>query len=181
MPLHVSSITCSSLGGATQATLLGVLRACYVNWLHQDCSAVHSNLGTKNWRNTHAICQVPLVKPLPRMSKICSKNAEKFLINWINNASRWFLYNDKLCRQLFWLGTWQNCERRLLAWSCLSVCPSAWCNLAPTGRIFIKFDIWWFFENLKKGVQIALKSDKNEEHVTLWTIYVFYRVSLFSF
>jgi hypothetical protein len=28
------------------------------------------------------------------------------------------------------------------------VSPSAWNNLAPTGRIFIKFDIWGFFENL---------------------------------
>jgi hypothetical protein len=31
----VSSITCSSSGGATQAAL-GILRACYVSWLHQD-------------------------------------------------------------------------------------------------------------------------------------------------
>jgi hypothetical protein len=34
-PLHVSSITCSSSGGATQTTL-GILRACCVSWLHQD-------------------------------------------------------------------------------------------------------------------------------------------------
>jgi hypothetical protein len=31
---------------------------------------------------------------------------------------------------------------------CLSVLPSAWNNLASTGRIFIKFDIWRFFKNL---------------------------------
>jgi hypothetical protein len=54
----------------------------------------------------------------------------------------------------------QNCEKQLLALSvsqsvcvclclsvsvCLSVClsvrPSAWNNSAPTGRIFMKFDI----------------------------------------
>jgi hypothetical protein len=34
MPLHVSSITYSSSGGATQAAL-GILRACYVSWLHK--------------------------------------------------------------------------------------------------------------------------------------------------
>jgi hypothetical protein len=34
-PPHVSSITCSPSGGPAQATL-GVLRACYVSWLHQD-------------------------------------------------------------------------------------------------------------------------------------------------
>jgi len=37
-----------------------------------------------------------------------------------------------------------------LASSRLSVCPSAWNNSAPTGRIFMKFDIWEFFENLSR-------------------------------
>jgi hypothetical protein len=45
----------------------------------------------------------------------------------------------------------QNCEKRLLASSCLSVCLSAWKNSALTGRIFMKFDIWVFFENLSKN------------------------------
>jgi len=44
-----------------------------------------------------------------------------------------------------------NCERRLLLLHvCLSVCPSARINSAPTRRIFIKFDIWVFFENLSR-------------------------------
>jgi len=30
---------------------------------------------------------------------------------------------------------------------CLSVCPSAWNTSAPTEWIFIKLDIWTFFEN----------------------------------
>jgi len=30
----------------------------------------------------------------------------------------------------------------------MSLCPSAWNNLAPTGQIFMKFSIWVFFENL---------------------------------
>ena len=30
----------------------------------------------------------------------------------------------------------------------MSVRPSAWNDSAPTGRIFMKFDIWGFFENL---------------------------------
>jgi hypothetical protein len=32
----------------------------------------------------------------------------------------------------------------------MSVCPSAWNNSAPTERIFMKFDIWVFFENLAR-------------------------------
>ena len=30
----------------------------------------------------------------------------------------------------------------------VSICPSAWNNSAPTGRSFMKFDIWGFLENL---------------------------------
>ena len=42
----------------------------------------------------------------------------------------------------------QNCEKRILASSFLFVRPFAWNNSAPTGRIFMKFDIWGIFENL---------------------------------
>jgi hypothetical protein len=59
----------------------------------------------------------------------------------------------------------QNCEKRLLAPSCLSVCLavrlSVWINSAATGRIFIKFDIWVFFENLFRKRGVSLKCDKN--------------------
>ena len=33
---------------------------------------------------------------------------------------------------------------------CLSVCPSAWNNSASTGRIFMKSDVWVFFENMSR-------------------------------
>jgi hypothetical protein len=42
----------------------------------------------------------------------------------------------------------QNCEKRLLALSCLSDRPSTWNNSAPTVQIVMKFDIRVFFENL---------------------------------
>jgi hypothetical protein len=46
----------------------------------------------------------------------------------------------------------QDCEKRPLASSCLSVCllPSAWNNSALVGRIFMKFDVGVFFENLSR-------------------------------
>ena len=43
----------------------------------------------------------------------------------------------------------------------MSVCKSAWSNSAPTGRIFVKCDIWIFFENLSGKIQIWLKSLKS--------------------
>ena len=32
----------------------------------------------------------------------------------------------------------------------MSICPSAWNKSAPNGRIFMKLDIWAFFENLSR-------------------------------
>jgi hypothetical protein len=46
----------------------------------------------------------------------------------------------------------QNCEKRLLASSYVSVCLPVRNNSVPTGRIFTKFDIWIFFENLSPRV-----------------------------
>ena len=39
-------------------------------------------------------------------------------------------------------------DKQLLASSCLSVCLSTWNNPAPTGWIFIKYDIGVLFQNL---------------------------------
>ena len=44
----------------------------------------------------------------------------------------------------------QNYEKRVLASPCLSVRPPSQNNSAPTGRIFKKFDIRIFFENLPR-------------------------------
>jgi hypothetical protein len=35
----------------------------------------------------------------------------------------------------------------------MSVCRSAWNNSAPTGRIFMKFDVWVCFENLSRKLK----------------------------
>ena len=42
----------------------------------------------------------------------------------------------------------ESCQKRLLALLSLSVCPPASNNWDVTGRIFIKFGIQLFFENL---------------------------------
>jgi hypothetical protein len=41
--------------------------------------------------------------------------------------------------------------RKVTVGSVMSVRPSAWNNAAPTGRIFMKFDIGTFFENLSRN------------------------------
>ena len=49
---------------------------------------------------------------------------------------------------------------------CLSVCPSAWNNSAPTGRIFMKFDIKSIFRKSVEKIRVSLKSDKNNGYFT---------------
>jgi len=39
-------------------------------------------------------------------------------------------------------------------------------TVAPTGRIFMKIEIWGFIENLSKKIQVSLKSGKNNGHFT---------------
>ena len=55
---------------------------------------------------------------------------------------------------------------------CLFLRRSAWNNSAPTGRIFMGFDIWGFSENLSRKIQVSLKSDKNKRCFTWKHIYI---------
>ena len=54
------------------------------------------------------------------------------------------------CAHNFYSRFSQNCGKRLLVSSCLSVCPPTWNKSAPNGRIFTKLGIWglFFLENL---------------------------------
>jgi hypothetical protein len=59
----------------------------------------------------------------------------------------------------------------------LSVCPSAWNNSAPTGWIFMKFDIWGFFENVAR----KFKFEKNLTRLldTLHVLYILCSIHFF--
>jgi hypothetical protein len=58
----------------------------------------------------------------------------------------------------------QNCKNRLLDSLRLYVCPSAWNNSAPTGRILISELVSKFCQ---KKIKLLLKSDKSNEHFIL--------------
>jgi hypothetical protein len=88
------------------------------------------------------------------------------------------MWNDVLRRHSHWIWSHLTCEKRLLATSCPSVCPSAWNKSAPTGRISIKYDIWVFFLNLSRKIQVSLTYNKNSGYFTWRPIYIFdYSVS----
>jgi len=63
---------------------------------------------------------------------------------------------------------------------CPSVLPSAWRNSAPTGRIFMKIDIWNFFWKSGQKIQVLLKSDKNSGYFS-WrpTVYIWQHLAHF--
>ena len=63
------------------------------------------------------------------------------------------------------LGMFTNFENQLLAFSCLSVCPSTRNSLAPSGWIFMKFDICICFENdvHEKNSKIHLDRSQNKQ------------------
>jgi hypothetical protein len=56
---------------------------------------------------------------------------------------------------------------------CLYVRPTAWNNLPPTGRMFMKLYIWIFFENPSEKIQFPFKPDTNDGYFTLRPIYIY--------
>jgi hypothetical protein len=63
----------------------------------------------------------------------------------------------------------------------LSACPPAWNILAPTGWIFMEFDVlsFYFWESAE-SVQVSLKSDKKNGYFTWRPTYIIYRILLTS-
>jgi hypothetical protein len=51
----------------------------------------------------------------------------------------------------------------------MSVCLSAWNNSAVIRRIFMKFDIWVFLENMSRKIEVSLKTDENNGYVYMNT------------
>ena len=66
---------------------------------------------------------------------------------------------------LFFLGAFTKLLKAAISFV-MSVRPSTWNNWASNGRIFMKFDISVFYENLSRKIQVSLKSDKNKGYFT---------------
>ena len=57
----------------------------------------------------------------------------------------------------------------------MSVCLSELNDSAPTGKIFMKSDIWLFFSNIVK-CQVSLKLDNNNVHLAWRRVYIYDKV-----
>jgi len=77
------------------------------------------------------------------------------------------------------VGTFAKLQKATVSFV-MSLCLSAWNSAAVIGWIFVKFDIWVFFETSVEKIQISLKSDKNEGYFIWRLIYVFDHISLIS-
>ena len=92
-----------------------------------------------------------LAKLMTLRMQVCEPSVTKVAVQWLAN-----LFGNHDVR--LWARS-QNCEKQLLASSrlslylsvFLSVRPSAWNNSATTGRIFMKFYIWLFLENITRN------------------------------
>ena len=102
-----------------------------------------------------------------------------FLEQWgLINYQVWSQYNGCLLDLMF-LG-FLSCVCKLQEVTIsfiMSVRPSAWRNLAPTGQIFMKFDIFW--KSVQK-IQVSLKSDNNNGYFTWSHGYIYDTTTLNS-
>ena len=130
------------------------------NITHFNLIYVQQQLGTNH------MTQIPFIFFICPFFHYTNNTIETNIIHMAGGQTRIQTFNIlwKLLQftnlQLHFLKVWQtkrhftfwarmrNCEKRQLATSCvcLSVRPPAW-NWAPTGRIFMKFDMWGSFEN----------------------------------
>jgi len=78
--------------------------------------------------------------------------SEVLAISWVSFSvgELIFRHTHKIMKRNYWV---------LRVCVCESVCLPLWNNLALTGQIFMKYDIWVFFETVEK-IQVCLKSDK---------------------
>jgi hypothetical protein len=117
------------------------------------------------------------------------------LARYLNNVAvlDWILLPLRMLRTTGWtiwrhLYTFRSqfirCVRKIsksdsyLRHVCVSICPSvhasAWYNSAPTGRIFMKFDMWVFFENLSRNFKfrwnVTIITDTLHEYLCAFMI-----------
>jgi hypothetical protein len=114
----------------------------------------------------------------------------KQLIKWKTCALSWSFYNlfsiitiiplnPNVKTYIFrktegFLGSFVRLRNSALSFI-TSVRFTAWNNPTPTGLIFMKLDIWVFFENLSRKLEFLLHFYKNYGHFTWIPIYIIYR------
>jgi hypothetical protein len=80
-------------------------------------------------------------QPVKQNKKVASNNNHCFLK---------IIFNLPNCAFFFTIGTFRKLRKATISFP-MSVLLSAWSNSAPTGQIFMKFDIWEFFENCREN------------------------------
>jgi hypothetical protein len=98
-----------------------------------------------------------------------------FISIW-SQGKKWVEPN--LCSPMAWTGTvfkrvWKIAKICYLRRVCLSVCPTAWNNSAPTGRIFMKFYIWVFFPKICRENSRFIKIWQEQVALYLTNIHLF--------
>jgi hypothetical protein len=81
----------------------------------------------------------------------------------LNLTALWFTHSIWIFIHLFFSGAFAKLQKATISFvmsirpfDCLSAFPSEWDNSASTGRIFMKFDIWEFFENPSRKLKFYI-------------------------
>jgi len=137
----------------------------------EKCSNVKFHENSKCWRRV-----------FPRRQKARHDETNSRCAKYIKSTWKdvqWFIFLNEAFSSVRKIA-----KQRLLPSSCLSISPPvylfAWNNSAPTGGIFVKLDIWMFFENLLKKFQFSLKPDRKKGYFTWRPKYIFGHMPLIS-
>jgi len=124
------------------------------------------NMSSGRFLNLPLVCTiVEIIDYIQQTHKLLQKLESGGGGDWVTESIFWFLSA--------FAKLW-----KVIITFIVSVCPSAWNDLALTGWIFMKFYIWVFFESLSRKFQVSLKADKNNWYFIWRPIYIFDHILL---
>ena len=80
--------------------------------------------------------------------KKLGRHDNHFILSFLGEVAKWRKATLSLVMSYLCLSVYPSIHSSLRMSVCPPVYSSAWNNLAPIGRIFMKFDVWLFFEYL---------------------------------
>jgi hypothetical protein len=83
-------------------------------------------------------------------------------VNGGYNSSKYVAFSVLCSLSLVLLGAFAKLRKTTIYFVVTRVCPYAWNNSTPTGRIFMKFLYLCVFRKSMEKMQVSLKSDKNK-------------------
>ena len=139
------------------------------------CSAVSALLAWRVLRYCLCPWELPVIMTVVPWRRLAVVHGRSFLTRAVPHTDMWSA-SSRPVTKLWWenysiwklqqwcvpksyiiytltsfLGVFAKFRKATISFVCPCVRPSAWNNWSVTGRIFMKFDIWVFFENMLRN------------------------------